>query len=799
MNTKKIMLTLGLALVLMPDLLSAVQAGSNALLQLVILDAPAEHTASTASSIPSSARVFVTSSTYDGSFRTQAAASTLPDQFQGRARADEICQRQADGAHLGGWWKAMLSDEDHDLHDTVLNVAYQRLACLTSDTSCLAEATDDNGVTLASNFFDLFDGSLTHTIRTTELSQHFSHSSSGKPWTGSNFSGGKKTGMTCNNWKSSSEGLSGGIGNSASKEGDWLDNGAAACGTFHPLFCFEYFAPHDYSTQATLEAHTPKSFSFQKSSIVHQVDLQANHDLTDQTLIQIDDMLAKPKELPIPSTDTAVYYGEITTSAGNQNLDQGKIHFNLPSGVVPTANQDVVLNRFNVLTQQWDSLSTQKVGNQYEAVTPGFSYFSITLVPKPLPPTPPAPTPPPAASKPVFNGGGGGGGFATVQPQLTLPVVVQKKIELPPPDLKPAAKVPKKLTLAEKRKIQREKMLAQKKKMMKKGKQIVSKPVEIKPTPDETPIIIKSLKKIPAQKLAKKTVSTTQKLSVVKKQVAKAKAPEKKTPTKLNGKVLPAPVSPDTSFLVIPRVKANDLFIMSGKEKTESKKIITVDINSPEVFFGTVETNDHGDWSWALPADLTEGFHQITVKKIDPEDESSLEISRYPILVESSATQTNDDGELSPLEIPSGVSTEEQAQENRRLYLIAETPAALLKSGEETALRFSLDSQGWDEKESFDLDVEIQNEQGDVMSSSSEKIQLAEALLVDIPIHFSPSAEPGHYTVLFRLSKDEMSAFAQTDITVEKNFLPLEIFGFGSIVVMVGIFLLRRRKSEKKA
>lgn len=788
MKYKKIMLTLGLALMLMPSFLSIVQAGSSALLQLVILDAPAQHTPSTASSIPSSARIFVTSATYNGSFNAQTASTSLPDQFQGRARADELCQEQANRANLGGWWKAMLSDEDHDLHDTVLNVAYQRLACTTSDTSCLAEAADDNGLSLASNFLDLFDGSLTHTIRTTELSTHFNHNHSGKPWTGSNASGGKKVDMTCNNWKSSSESLSGAVGNSASKEGDWLDNGAAACSTFHPLFCFEYFAPHDYATQPTLEAHTPKSFAFQKTSIVYQVDLQANRNLSDQTLIQIDDMLSRPKKLPTPNTGTPVYYGEITTSAGNQNLDQGKIYFNLPPGVIAAANQDVVLNHFNVATAQWDSLSTQKAGNHYEAITPGFSYFSIVLVQKILPPAPP----PPAPIPPVLSGGGGGSGLLTVQRAPQIPIV-EKKIKV----TRGAAK---KLTLAEKRKIQREKALAQKKKIMKKRKQVVNKPGETQPTPKEAPVIIGPLKKITAQKLPKKMVSTIQKLDAIKKQTvkkisAKAKTIPKKTQTLLNNKTLPAPVSEDSGWLNITRVHAKDPVVISGKEKVGSKKMITVDVHSPEIFFGTVETDENGDWSWALPADLTTGFHSITVKKIDPEDETSFDSSSYPLLVESGANETGD--ELPALEIPGAASPEEHSDESKRLYLISETPTLQIKAGQETALPFSLDAQGWNDKESFDLDVEIQNEQGDSIADSSQSFQLAEASLVEVPIHVDPSTDPGNYTVLARLSKDSMSAFAQSDLIVEDNFsLPLKLV-LGGIFLILGFLLIKKRAGNE--
>lgn len=165
-------------------------------------------------------RVFVTSTLYDGN-------------LGGLAGADVKCQVSADGASLGGIWRAWLSDSKTSVASRLnhSNVQYQLL----------------NGTVVANNWTDLTDGSINHAI---DLSEYKSTVDAGNVWTNTTRAGEINKDVSiqpahCQNWTDSKQETRGSIGStwSGSTDYHWTESGFDYCiNQSKRLFCFEQLA-----------------------------------------------------------------------------------------------------------------------------------------------------------------------------------------------------------------------------------------------------------------------------------------------------------------------------------------------------------------------------------------------------------------------------------------------------------------------------------------------------------------------------------------------------------------------------
>jgi hypothetical protein len=154
-------------------------------------------------------RVFVTSTTYAGNL--------------GFSSYDAACQTRANAASLGGTWTAWISSSTVSAASRVTqhNGPYVLL----------------NGTTVASNWNDLTDGTLTNPINRTE----FSLTVAGTVWSNTTISGGiRSASSSCNSWTSSSGAIEGATGSVGQTDGSWTNSGTWWCnqGPFR-LYCFE--------------------------------------------------------------------------------------------------------------------------------------------------------------------------------------------------------------------------------------------------------------------------------------------------------------------------------------------------------------------------------------------------------------------------------------------------------------------------------------------------------------------------------------------------------------------------------
>ncbi len=160
-------------------------------------------------------RVFITSTAYPGNFGgSTVAADSL-------AAADMICQLAAQGALLGGKWKAWLSATGVNAIDRIADVGPWYAL---------------DGTKIFNNRDNL----------TTSPVNRLTVDEKGKPsnslpitvWTGTK-TGGQQGSVNCINWGSSSSTSSGVIGYADSPP-NWTDSGgAAACSNTEHLICFE--------------------------------------------------------------------------------------------------------------------------------------------------------------------------------------------------------------------------------------------------------------------------------------------------------------------------------------------------------------------------------------------------------------------------------------------------------------------------------------------------------------------------------------------------------------------------------
>src|SRR3989344_6210456 len=189
--------------------------------------------------LPSSSsyrRVFLTSNSYTGN-------------LGGLIGADAKCQSRADLANLGGTWKAWLSDSTgspssrFDLSYIQANKPYKLL----------------NGTTIANNWSDLIDGSLTSPIKVDEkgITQTVDPSIGTLVWSNTYETGIVKptspvggTRQDCNNWTSSSHSAPyGEIGLYDRANSNWTGFSNTFCDSANVrLYCFEQTSTSPTST-----------------------------------------------------------------------------------------------------------------------------------------------------------------------------------------------------------------------------------------------------------------------------------------------------------------------------------------------------------------------------------------------------------------------------------------------------------------------------------------------------------------------------------------------------------------------
>lgn len=175
-----------------------------------------------------SKRAFLTSVKYNGN-------------LGGLTGADDKCQTRANAAGLGGTWKAWLSDGSTG--------AASRL------THPTGQITAPNGTVIANDWNNLLAGGV-HNLDINEFGNVVTTESGGSgiscswaggyfhfPWSNTTTSGGVYgTGYTCNNWTTTSSGVSGHVNMIYNVTTIWSDPWSEqcfSCDKLRPLMCFE--------------------------------------------------------------------------------------------------------------------------------------------------------------------------------------------------------------------------------------------------------------------------------------------------------------------------------------------------------------------------------------------------------------------------------------------------------------------------------------------------------------------------------------------------------------------------------
>lgn len=163
-------------------------------------------------------RTFLTVARYDGDLLSATA------EFDGAAAADALCQLEADGALLGGNWKAWISTFSEDAIDRISDNGPWYLV--------------DGSTLVANNLAEL----ATSGPRT-DIDMHPNRATVGDfgAWTGTGTSG-RWTGEDCNEWSTSVYEVEGTFGVStvvSTALGAWTERGGGDCDIRRHLYCIE--------------------------------------------------------------------------------------------------------------------------------------------------------------------------------------------------------------------------------------------------------------------------------------------------------------------------------------------------------------------------------------------------------------------------------------------------------------------------------------------------------------------------------------------------------------------------------
>lgn len=156
-----------------------------------------------------------------------------PSEIKGLLGADAICQAAADKQHLGGKWRAVMSDSTTSFRDRV-RPGKGRYVLVDSKT------------VVAHSWDDLLDGDIITPIFMTEERQL---NSRGLAWTGTLADGTLAkpkdvSTATCNDWTDGSEGsytpgTAGSYGNAVHSTSQWVAFGYVRCDVQLSLYCIE--------------------------------------------------------------------------------------------------------------------------------------------------------------------------------------------------------------------------------------------------------------------------------------------------------------------------------------------------------------------------------------------------------------------------------------------------------------------------------------------------------------------------------------------------------------------------------
>ncbi len=171
-------------------------------------------------------RVFVTSTAYDGN-------------LGGIAGADAKCQARADGASLGGTWKAMISDGSTNAISRVLNrtkPVFTIAGKLAWNPSQQVILGGDTNPAYGAGSLPFGAGLIASAINITELG---TTPAAYIVWTGTNTNGQVVGTSHCSNWTSNSSGISAYYGNASSVSSIWITQNVSPCNNSYRLYCLE--------------------------------------------------------------------------------------------------------------------------------------------------------------------------------------------------------------------------------------------------------------------------------------------------------------------------------------------------------------------------------------------------------------------------------------------------------------------------------------------------------------------------------------------------------------------------------
>ncbi len=190
----------------------------------------------TSTPTPTYARVFVTSTTYDGN-------------LGGLAGADAKCQSSA--ASLGGTWKAWLSDTTTSAASRLVH-------------SSIPYKSVNGSVTFANDWNDLITSKsgnyLAAPINVNELGQAVPAT---LPWTNTNPNGTANNSLNpisdfnCSDWTAGLDYIQGWYGNTTSRDAYWTNYGSDMCNMGRRLYCFEQLPAYALPPPNPLVAYYP--------------------------------------------------------------------------------------------------------------------------------------------------------------------------------------------------------------------------------------------------------------------------------------------------------------------------------------------------------------------------------------------------------------------------------------------------------------------------------------------------------------------------------------------------------------
>jgi hypothetical protein len=145
--------------------------------------------------------------------------------FGGAPGADAKCQAGATGQHLGGNWRAWISDDSSSPADRFIHLTVPYVLL--------------NGTVIAKNWTELTSGTLEN--NGIYLDETGTAQAGVLVWTATKANGNESTPTPCGNWMApTTSSMSAGTGTSANVSTQWTEGLVEACGSssLH-LYCFQ--------------------------------------------------------------------------------------------------------------------------------------------------------------------------------------------------------------------------------------------------------------------------------------------------------------------------------------------------------------------------------------------------------------------------------------------------------------------------------------------------------------------------------------------------------------------------------